>query len=1646
VISLRNFTRVPLLACPAVLLALLLPAPCFSGEEAFDAARFQKHIDALCKTPHRLAGTVEGAEARKYIQAQLEELGYKVHTQRFQFPQLQYGECRINVAGKDYELLPMRPNLLQAAVTPPAGISGKVIYAGDGAASEFNGVDPRGAIVLLDYSQLDGGDRAFALGAAAVVYVEDERMQAFYGSDKHVNITADLPRFFMKREVAERAGLLTREKTSATLFASAEWKAVEGTNLIASIAGRGAIDGEEEAVVLSAHYDSFGSIWGLAPGARSAANCAALLETARLLRNTQPLRTVVLAFFDNFSQCYLGARTFYYAVQEVRIESGNDDPLQTVRREYIQKEREHVEGLLAQLRPLLEQKGARNLEALSDVAIRELDNTTGWKEDRYFEPIGRLNREVAKLKTPPAEMSAQLEKLRGEKSAWNRLHRALKDRNVREDQASVFDDCCKTTEQRLARRRTELEYLASLNEEYIGIGELLLSGKAGDAERKPKRIVAHFGFNFGDLGTQWALVPSSGLGNNTKAFNVFRAAIERLRGSRAWNNDGFMDVTISGLTHPGMWLQTLYADDSDVASGFGYLSYAMMTMGDAMAREGTPNDSVEKLNASNVLKQASEAAALLKLLTDDPDFSVRSPLAAPARHYVYKRTGASFTGNNVILASEGSSISDQPAAGAVVAAVPAENSSFSFSRVMYNPSFFAATLQFTDSNGFFPLVSVIPSNWAFDAARFDARGRVTEISTLYDGARVIFRGFANSAFKLKLFRCQGTALTMCRDTLTGMPLKEADWKLLNALTNAEHTRYYIRHVDDTVSFYVPYGRSAKLIGRNYVAILNGTDKETMGEGFNWTTEPQNADNALGGHPQPLRVQTALTAAQDLWRLNESRLQLLRGAGLFNNSIERVHGYAEDQLASMREKIEAKKWGSAQAHAEAANAASHRVYAPIIEMMNDVIRAVIFLLALTVPFAFSLERLFVGSPNIYKQIGGFTAFFVVTFLALYFVHPAFQLAATPLIIFLAFAIIVMSGFVIAIVMGKFKQEITAIQGISGTVHSAEVSRMSTTLAAVQMGISTMRRRPLRTTLTAVTVVLLTFTILCFASFSSTSGIIQTYQGNQHNRPCLLVHNVTWSSISPGQVQAIEGLLEGEAAVYPRLWLASEPGQQIQMPLLRADGKRVGPREGVMLTGLIALNPHEKKITPEIFATLEGDLQQMMDADGVFLSRDVLESMELKRGDKVNVGGRVFSVAGSFDEGKVDEIRQVDGSPFLPLDYRAAREMVQGGGMNDIDALRSILQSMDSASIQSISPAQVAFMSERNLREVGGRPRGIVVVPENADNAVSIARRVAQVTDNYVFCGLPDGVHRFHYTARLSFTGVGDLVVPLLLGGLIVFSTMLGSVVEREKEIYTFSALGLAPPDVGTLFFAEVCIYAVIGGLGGYLIGQWLVTGLTFLSLNYGIVRVPDVNYSSTTAIVTILIVMVTVLLSTIYPAIKASRSANPGVQRNWKIPRPAGDLHRIIFPFTVSAYDMKGVVSFLKEHFDSHNDISLGKFSAADATIVKDPATGMLGLDARIWLAPFDLGISQQFRLTSKPSEIPGIHEITIEFERLSGRPANWERFNKVFINELRRQFLIWRALTHDAMEMYRARTEAALQSQAEGPVLVQGEKVAAAPN
>jgi hypothetical protein len=371
--------------------------------------------------------------------------------------------------------------------------------------------------------------------------------------------------------------------------------------------------------------------------------------------------------------------------------------------------------------------------------------------------------------------------------------------------------------------------------------------------------------------------------------------------------------------------------------------------------------------------------------------------------------------------------------------------------------------------------------------------------------------------------------------------------------------------------------------------------------------------------------------------------------------------------------------------------------------------------------------------------------------------------------------------------------------------------------------------------------------------------------------------------------------------------------------------------------------------------------------------------------------------------------------------AARNVASSGGSTpQRDENQLILSDESDRNFVHLSCDQVAIGSAALVQSLGGKLHAISVYPGSAINSSQKAHHWAELVVMPVWAASSEGVQRLIFTVLTEVSGGFALFIPLLLGGLIIFGTLLGSISDREREIYTFSALGLSPGHVGALFFAEAAVYAIVGGVGGQLLAQCVGVVQSSLS-RAGLIRPVSVNYSSTNSLFAMAVVMATVLISAIYPALRASKSANPGLARSWRLPEPDGDRLNLMFPFTVSAFDITGAISFLAEHFRHHDDAGFGDFAASNVDIGKSEK-GNLELHVELALAPFDLGVTEHMTLTAIPSEIPGVDEVSVKIVRLSGTRGDWIRANRVFLKGLRQQFLLWRTLSADVIEGYRMRT------------------------
>ena len=1629
--------------------SLLILSLIFAATLHAEPSQFVKDCQALTSGSHRLTGTRENQEAAAYVVERLKGLGIvehseetkdspdRIYVQDFGSSQTFVGRCEIKFDdGKVYKLLPSRPDGIVPPVTPVDGLHAPLVYLGDGTQTDFDRASPRGRIVVLNYNCGAGWLRAFRQGAAAVIFASNGIDRA--DSPHHTEANANLPRFYYTGEPAD---LL--DKGAGRIFSKVIWNRVYGRNIFAWIQGKDAgkdsifHQEKEEVLLIGANLDSFGEVPRESPAARGAANCAAVLHLAEHFLENRPRRHILLAFWDGDSRGHAGSVALYRTLYDKKKDN---DVYLDLREEYQARETRFL-GLLKKIVELENPLTGADISSIGESeedgsnARRRLLERAKTKAKDFVDHLNvemldlRLLREEVKEDSAKAEaLDKEVNDLQQSKDEWNLVRRYIAQlrRARRPELESMIAGYVKTNEankaiaaQRLSDPALLLKrvqnkvsrVIADLEKDIdIRLDELLYEGKALKHDRALQQLLAekwltlHISLLLGDTTPRYGLLiggdsqlysSQDNPGLYGKIQNSFLDAWEKLKDTETFPAN-FEENTANGTLNPArlIWAAPFLIHSGEIAGRNGIYNLCIGTSQEAISREGTPSDTLENLKVDVIEGQSKEIAHLLSAVASHEGISLKRTIVPDANYWYPEINSLNRARGPIAMGMlPGSSTPDKPMRGVMIQFYHVYRSGGTKPQ-LFNPNKIYAFDNFsllrTNHNGSYGVGPTHRSAWRTRslAIQFDENGLPIAASDNQTRASIFSR--------LNMF--------MCTDGVLAIPpqLAPQDTKILDARTNGtlQDNKSFSRTLDGVCHWYAEKKVNfVKVFGvQSVIGLVTGSENfEEAGKNIEGDGYPTNEAWEMQDSPQRSSV--------DLWRLNESRLKVMRSREIINGSLEELHGKAEDLMvraASTDSLVER------EALLTSAFLVEQPVYHNTRRTLDDLVHAVLVLLGLCVPFAFALERLLIGSTNIYRQIGGFVGFFTVTFLLLFFSHPAFAISKTPMIIFLGFSVVVLSSLVIFIIMRKFEVELKVLQGMTSTVHAADVSRISTVIAAMNMGISTMRRRPLRTALTATTILLLTFTILCFASFDRQLGIVRLFANASPVYTGAFVHEVNWSPLPEGILDLIYGRWGKSSAVLPRYWFAPKETENRQPIITKLDGKDALP-----LRGILGMDDLELKHRPD-FADLLGNPESL--TGKVWITDAVGDQFGIKPGESLLMNGRKFEVGPYIDANKFASLQDMDGSSILPVDFSA----MEGAMGQQSEDTREALASDSQQNWAYLATDTVCVVSNSDARTLGANLHGVNLYTKDVRSATQLGEVLAMTLGRPVSATRTEGVYLHAFGNKMSASGTGDLIFPIILGGLVIFGTMLGSVADREREIYTFSALGLAPPHVASLFFSEAMIYSVIGGLGGYLFAQASLQVLTFLA-EFGLVRVPEVNYSSTNAIITLLIVMATVLISAIYPAMKASRSANPGLLRSWRLPQPDGDTFDIAFPFTVSDYDITGVVSFLKEHFDNHGDAGLGTFMARSAKLAESDSHTM-GLESEIALAPFDLGVTQSFALRSSPSEIPGIDEVNIKLTRLSGQPKDWQRLNKVMLDDLRRQFLIWRSLPAETMEIYRERT------------------------
>jgi len=1541
------------------------------------------------------------------------------------------------VLGK-FQIFALWPNLVRTCQTPPGGITAPLVYAGNSTLSEYSGKDVDGSIVLL---KLNCGTQWFnapLLGAKAVLFIEPERTLRGEIESKFLSIPADIPRFWVPKELSDKllALLDVHGTIRVRLDCKMKWKNVTGRNILGTIKGTDPRL-KRQHIVIESYYDSISFVPRLAPGAESACGIAALLQVAKAFKAQPPKRTIEFLATAGHFQGLAGVKNFLYK----RFRGARTERRVT-----------HLFDLARQARRKLDDAQEKIWEQKSEYETEGVQQET--PEQRTYEQMVGLRRVDKALKSTRKLLHKMTATVRKAKSEYRRAWEAPTDeqgveefnRGKDEDKQitkkefirykkfiTMMEQAIPPAEAACDRLQNVLDETRPLRRRDAGMAEQQAALKkvqnaliaVTDAlDFSEYDIYAFFGLDlsshFGTTGIfykgygydfneniQWKF---SDIGKKAREYTELIGSALGVPPQSALV-DGINPIQGKNWR---VYLPGKLAMDHEVVTLMGRTGLGLATINDSRPYVDTPFDISDNVEINNVYRQTRFTACLLQDLVN---------ITKPKNLYELDLED-NFTevdGRLVEFDPRVSYFPNEPVVGAIAVARTGVKTSMG----VRNEIFDIVGEDGRMSLKGLPNVRAKPGKIPIEGYLLDEdTGAVVYAPDQgVNGAKTYAiettMDTQEKPVTCVMFPCTSMTIYDMVDQRFFALLQEIN--IYDARTDAEPYEYgYCMPLppQQWVSYYEPVAVVFATPGTNVKVTMGAS---ILGLRFLLlNSQPTEKDDLyLGtGYPidkHPTLPMTPFYVVKDMWNLDEVRLEKLRRYGIGNARTDEAHSTAKKYLDEATGALQQQRYDKFFSDIRRAWSFETRAYPDAQSTGDDVVKGILFYLALLLPFSFFAERLLIASRDIKGQIIWTLAIFAIIFGIMRLVHPAFRITFAPIIILLAFIILALVAVVVAIVVQKFEEQMKELKYQQTGVHQADVGRLSASAAAFSLGISNMRRRKARTILTCATLILLTFTVLSFTS------VVPHVRANKIPLPKeapyngVLIRDKTWEPLGEPTTRLLLNEYGGKYPVAARSWYFSAMvGEQSFVDITRGDLK-------FSATALVGMMPQEDRITRISHYFVRDSKSRWFTKDDnlvCVIPKGMAEKLGIKPKDvgiaTVNVFGVKLRVIGMFDSTRFKRLKDLDGEQLTPVDYLLMQEQrkqqQQAGQQMSEEELREYIH---------LAPDNVLFVPYEFAISNGGTLRSIAIGLGAEDVHKEVDDLMQRVELN-LFAGENGRTYLCSAVGVTSFGGMKDVAVPILIAALIVLNTMLGSVYERTNEIGIYSSLGLAPVHIAALFVAESCVYAILGAIAGYLVGQsasWLIYNIPFLNEHLAGL---NLNYSSLSAVVTTIIVMLTVLLSTIYPARQASQIAVPGVERHWKLPDPVEDAISMQLPFTVTGDQALGVNMFLKEYLEAHADYSLGHFSTGDVTLEEEMTERGPGIDLSlmVWLAPYDLGVSERLTLRTIPGEDEDVYEIYAVIARESGDESSWLRVTRNFVNMLRKQYLLWRTFRPEVKAEY----------------------------
>ncbi len=1578
-----------------------------TGPDAVQAIRqrFLNDHARICSFGSRFAGQPGCEQAADYVESQMKAAGVP-HVWRqpveLVLPVTDHADLRINDEPA-VPIHPLWPNGANPCVTPPEGVSGEAVYVGQGELDKLPVNRLNGRVAIMEFDSQDHWQYAAMHGALAVVFLRTEQTSWTQANAKYLYASVPFPRFYVG-EAALSDRLRRETNLRLTVRSLVRWQRRIAHNIIGFIPPAESSE-KEPVAMLHCRYDAGSAVPDLAFGAEQAINPAVALQLIRELAARPPARAVLAAFTCGDIFELAASRQLMKSLTDPR------SMLETMRAE---QQRE-----LDWLRQYRDRVGSAD----------PLETVSGWENRRF-----RTEHLLWQVKYQLLGLSEQARRLR--RGGDNSQVPAIEQRRTR----------LLALQRQLHRDKPDqidASLLRELLPDVLARLDRMIADRASRLLRQQVDLrIAHAAGLGADENPKDILFVSLDLSSHGRQFGPFAQSYlcEKLVQNRLVGYGQWLSGVAAEIDLPPEVRQTYLADTAegrrhwqsdlpapvvngiDAAVGAGCLGIMMATTQDMRTCVDTPLDTPDRMDIDRLVPQIAMCGALINEI-------LRRPMPVTAGRL--RRAPCRWSGM-AAMASPGEGRLDLGIPDALLFAKSyLGTKSYGVRGIAVRD----AMVLMTDGEGRYDVDDILPEEVRWDPLRtevytFDEHGSVNRAMTRLGKWDTPAAGHARMQDRLnqrgEMFECAQIGLFGLHDARY---LEDLDKVLpVEAERGSEPTAWNFAFDEGAFSVFIPTDvhRWQLVFARGdatrRMLMLNTGPDAPEGRGFplDWRqTEP-----------------VALTSARDFAHLNADRMARLEGTGVINPYILKQQDESSREVVAADQAITAGDGASASRHTTRALAVQARVYQQTRSAADDTIHAVLLILVCLVPFSYFVERLLVAASGIYGQIGGFAAIFVLMVALVAVFHPAFRVSLTPVTILLAFLILFLSVLVIAIVLGRFRMELQYLRGgesnggeggtsAESRSSSGDFRRFSVLNRAMLLGIANMRRRKMRTALTLATLVLLAFLMMSFTGTGTRLHPLRyevTSLGDREDsRNAIMIQRMSCNPMPGWTLDYLSTAYRDQAEALGHWWITRNDLTTQAPRTLRVDGP--DGRHALLLT-VSCIEPQEARLLG--LDRLAGETRMAAfasAADAILIGSTLAERIGAKAGDRVEMFGSPFTVAAVLDQREMLALTGFNGRVYAPLDY--SRYIQWDPDPTMLQAKLDLIDAADSAGdltsapqadkYHGISPDQFVIIRGGRAAEFDGTLRSVLLVPRDPSRTMALAEDVAASFHQPVYANAGGRVVLCASAELTTLQGLGSVIVPLLIGAAIILNTMLNSVYERQREIGTMMAVGLAPMHIGALFVAEAAAYGTIGVVGGFIIGQ----GLGTLAGRYDLIPGLNLNFSSATAVWTQLAMMAVVLLSSLWPAWKASRIAAPGSESTWRLPVPQGDEMSVMLPFTVHGRDAAPLLAYLREWLAAHTESSLGKFTCGAIELFAEAGRGGRGFVAQVWLAPFDLGIMQTVELEIRPGADPMIHEVSIALRRESGPHSSWVRGNRRFLTELRKRFLLWRSLTSAEADRYR---------------------------